>query len=88
MAALKGEVNPPDGVPVDTATLTKADHRLLGELGPLSLGGPGTVAQQQIGADANALTRELDAIIAGRGDGPAAQETITKMQRECSAVRH
>lgn len=83
MASLKTEVNPPDGRPVDTAALTKADHQLLGELGPLSLGGPGTVAQQQIGEDANALTRQLGAIISGRGDGPAAVQTITKMQREC-----
>lgn len=88
LASLKGEVDPPNGTSVDTAALTKADRRLLGELGPLSLGGPGTVAQQQIGADANALTRELDAILAGRGDGPAAQQTVAKMQRECSAVRH
>lgn len=88
MASLKGEVNPPSDAPVDTAALAKSDHRLLGELGPLSPGGPGTVAQQQIGEDANALTRQLGAIISGRGDGPAAMDTITKMQRECAAVRH
>ncbi len=88
MASLKGEVNPPHGTQVDTASLAKANRRLLGELGPLSLGGPGTVAQQQIGEDANALTRELAAITAGRGDGPAAADTIAKIQRECSAVRH
>lgn len=88
LVTLKGEVNPPDGTPVDTASLTNADRRLRGELGPLSLGGPGTVAQQQIGEDANALTRQLGAIIAGRGDGPAAVDTITKMQHECAAVRH
>ncbi len=88
MASLHGEVNPPNGAPVDTAALKKANHRLLGELGPLSPGGPGTVAQQQIGEDANALTRQLGAIISGRGDDPAAVETISKMQRECRAVRH
>ncbi len=85
---LRGQVDPANEAPVDTATVSKADHQLLAELGPLSLGGPGSVAQQQIGEDANALTRELAAITAGRGDGPAAADTIAKIQRECSAVRH
>ncbi|MDQ6782957.1 MAG: hypothetical protein M3063_05835 [Actinomycetota bacterium] len=88
MAMLKGQVNPPNEAPVDLAAVSKADRRLLGELGPLSLGGPGTVAQQQIGEDANALTRELAAITAGRGNGPAAMQTITKIQHECAKLRH
>jgi hypothetical protein len=88
LASIKTEVDPPDGAPADTAALTEADRRLRGELGPLSPGGPGTVGQQQIGKDANALTRQLAAISAGRGDGPAAEATIAKMQRECAAVRH
>jgi hypothetical protein len=85
MASLKTEVYPPNGRPSDTTALTRADRRLRGELGPLSLGGPGTVAQQQIGEDANALTRQLGAIISGRGDNPATVQTITKLQRECRA---
>jgi hypothetical protein len=88
LASLKAEVDPPDGAPPDTAALTVSDHRLRGELGPLSPGGPGTVGQQQIGVDANALAHQLAAIIAGRGDGPVAGATIAKMQRECAAVRH
>lgn len=88
MDKLQVAFHPPNGGGIDLASVSRIDHRLLGELEPLGLGGPATVAQQQIGEDANALTRQVARLLSGRGDEPEAAMTITKIRSECRVVRH